>query len=264
MKNSNETPFDVKVLSYVSAFLFILFGCFVITSFVALYILTSPINLKKIIIRGDFIHHSASFFGINIIPNIKGNFFTINLSTTRLALESLPWIRNATVKRVFPNQIEIYLQEHKPVAIWGSRDDFKMINVDGVIFDSGMEDDESDKLPQFTGPEGQSNLMLSMYLKLNTILTPLKVKLTKIELSSRGSWTAMLEGGAQLELGRGSSDVILERMKQFAGTLSMVTTNFNKNITALQYADLRHVNGYALKINGITTLGHSVTNPAAK
>ena len=264
MKNSNETPFDVKMLSYVSAFFFILFGCFVITGFVALYILTSPINLKKIIIRGDFIHHSASSFRINIIPNIKGNFFTINLNTTRLALESLPWIRNATVKRVFPNQIEIYLQEHKPVAIWGSRDDFKMINVDGVIFDSGMEDDESDKLPQFTGPVGQSNLMLSMYLKLNTILTPLKVKLKKIELSSRGSWTAMLEGGAQLELGRGSSDVILERMKQFAGTLSIVTTNFNKNITALQYADLRHVNGYALKINGITTLGHSVTNLAAK
>lgn len=264
MKNFDETPFDVKVTNYISAFLYILFGCLLITSLTIWYILTSSVNLKKITILGDSIHHNASTFRLNIVPNIQGNFFTIHLSNTRLAFESLPWIRSATVKRVFPNQIEVFLQEHKPVALWGSRDDFKMIDVDGVIFDSGTEDDDSDKLPQFIGPEGQAHLMLSMYLKLNTILTPLKVKLTKIELSPRGSWTAMLEGGAQLELGRGSIDVILERMKQFAGTLNMVTTSFNKNTTALQYADLRHANGYALKINGITTWGHSFTNPAAK
>lgn len=264
MKNSIEMPFDVKMLNCVSAFLFILFGFFVITGFIAWYISTASINLKKIIIRGDLIHHSISSFRVNIIPTIKGNFFTINLSNTRLTFESLPWIRNATVKRVFPNQIEIHLQEHKPLAIWGVRDDFKMINADGVIFDSSADDDEYDKLPQFIGPEGQSGMMLDVYSKLNTILTPLKVKLVKIELSSRGSWTAMLDGGAQLELGRGSIDIIAERMRQFVGTLGIVASNFNKNVTALQYADLRHANGYALKMNGITTIDHNMINLTAK
>lgn len=264
MKNPIETPLDIKVLNYISAFLFILFGCFVITGFVVWHLLTSSMNLKRIVIRGDLVHHNASSVRSNILPNIKGNFFTINLNNTRLAFESLPWIRNATVKRVFPNQIEIYLQEYKPVAIWGIRDDFKMINADGVVFDSSMEDDEYEKLPQFIGPEGQSSLMLNVYSKLNTILMPLKVKLVKIELSPRGSWVAMLEGGAQLELGRGSIDIIAERMRQFAGTLNIVASGFNKNVTALQYADLRHANGYALKMSGITTTDHSAINLTAK
>lgn len=93
---------------------------------------------------------------------------------------------------------------------------------------------------------------------------PLKVKLVKIELNSRGSWTAMLEGGAQFELGRGSIDSIAERIKQFTGTIGIVASNFNKNVTALQYADLRHVDGYALKMNGITTIDHNAINLAAK
>lgn len=264
MKNSIKMPFDVIMLNYVSAFLFILSGCLAVAGFIAWYILTSSINLKKIIIRGDLIHHSTSSFRGNIIPNIKGNFFTINLNNTRLAFESLPWIRNAAVKRVFPNQIEIHLQEHMPLAIWGVRDDFKMINADGVIFDSSTDDDEYDKLPQFIGPEGQSGLMLDGYSKLNTILTPLKVKLVKIELSSRGSWTVILEGGAKLELGRGSIDIIAERIKQFVDTFGIVASNFNKNVTALQYADLRHANGYALKMNGITTIDHGAINLTAK
>ena len=264
MKNSIKIPFDVKALNFFSTFLFVLFGFFAITGFVIWHILNSSINLKKIVIRGDLIHHNISSFRANIIPNLKGNFFTISLNSTRLAFESLPWIHNATVKRVFPNQIEIYLQEHKPVAIWGIRDDFKMINADGMIFDSGTDDDEYDKLPQFIGPEGQSGLMLDVYSKLNTILTPLKVKLVKIKLSSRGSWTVTLEGGAQLELGRGSIDIVAERIKQFTETLSIVTSNFNKNVTALQYADLRHANGYALKMNGITTVDYGAINLTSK
>lgn len=260
MKNTIETPLDIKVLNHVSTCLFILFGCLVITGMIAWYILISSANLKKIIINGDLTHHSALSIRVNIIPSIKGNFFTINLSDTKSVFERLPWISSASVKRVFPNQIEVHLKEHEPMATWGARDDLKMINTEGLIFDVSTDDEEYEKLPQLIGPEGQSGMMLEVYSKLNTILVPLKVKLTRVELSSRGSWTAIIEGGAQLELGRGSIDIIAERIKKFADTVGSVTSNFNKNMTALQYADLRHVNGYALKMNGITTIDHNAIN----
>ena len=264
MKNFNEIPFDVKVFDYISTIIFTIVGLRLTMGLIFWYVLNSSVNLNKIIIHGDSIHNNMSSFRKNIIPEIQGNFYTIHLRNTQQAFESLPWIRSATIKRVFPNQIEVYIQEHKPFAIWGSRDDLKMINANGAIFDSTNEDDEFDKFPQFIGPQEQSHLMLSMYLKLNSILAPLKVKLTKIELSSRGSWTAMLDGGAQLELGRGSDDVILERMKKFVGTLNMVTGSYNKSTSALQHADLRHSDGYALKINGVTTLNHDSANLTVK
>lgn len=264
MNNSIEVPADVKLLNSISAFLFFIFGFIIMLGIFTWYILLSPINLSKIVVRGDIMHHSASTFRSVVISNIKGNFYTISLNNTRLAFESLPWIRTALVKRVFPDQIEVYLQEHKPIAIWGQRNDDKMIDAEGVIFDSSENDGEYEKLPQFMGPDAQSNLILKMYQELNTVLTPLQVKLTKIELSPRGSWMVMLESGAQLELGRGSMDVIRERVTLFAGTVGMATTNLNKNVMALQYADLRHANGYALKINGITTLEQSAPTLTAK
>jgi cell division protein FtsQ len=264
MNNSIEVPADVKLLNSISAFLFIIFGFIIMLGIFTWYILLSSINLSKIVVRGDIMHHSASTFRSAVVPNIKGNFYTISLNNTRLAFESLPWIRTALVKRVFPDQIEVYLQEHKPIAIWGQRNDDKMIDAEGVIFDSSENDGEYEKLPQFMGSDAQSNLILKMYQELNTVLMPLQVKLTKIELSPRGSWMVMLESGAQLELGRGSMEVIRERVTLFAGTVGMATTNLNKNVMALQYADLRHANGYALKINGITTLEQSAPTLTAK
>jgi cell division protein FtsQ len=263
MKSSIETSLELKVLTLASTFLFILFGFLVVAGIFISCISISQINLKKIFIHGDLSHHDISSFRRNIIPNIRGNFFTINLENMQQDFESLPWIHSATVKRVFPNQIDIHIQEHKPIAIWGARDDFKMINAAGVLFDSSM-DDEYDNLPQLIGPEGQNGLMLAVYSKLNTILKPLKVKLVKIELSMRGSWVATLEGGARLELGRGSIDTLAERIKNFTDTVEIVTSGFNKNITTLQYADIRHSNGYALKINGITTMDHGMFNQTAK
>lgn len=264
MNNLIETPFDVKVLNFISTLLLFLFGGLIVTGFIAWYIFISSMSLKKIIIYGNSTHHSISSFKKNIVPVLKGNFFSINLKNTRIAFESLPWISSARVKRVFPNRIEIYLQEHKPVALWGMQDGFKMINADGVIFDSSEDDHDYEELPQFIGPEGQSSLMLDMYTKINTILMPLKVKLVKIELSTRGSWTAILEGGAQLELGRGSIEIIAERIKLFTSTLDKAASNLNIDIKALQYSDLRHTNGYALKMNGITTIDSTAINLTAK
>lgn len=264
MKNSITPPFDVKALNYLSTFFFTIFGCLIVINFVTFYMANSPINLKKIIIHGDLRHQNTSSVRANVIPGIRGNFFTINLNDTQLAFESLPWIRNAVVKRIFPNQLEIHLKEYRPVAVWGAQEDSKMISADGVVFDSSADDDEYEKLPQFIGSDEQSRLMLEVYTKLITILRPLKVKLVKIALSSRGSWTAVLEGGAQIELGRGSLDIITERMKQFADTFDMAASNFNKDITALQYADLRHADGYALRMNGVTTIDHSTNNKMTK
>ena len=264
MKNLIVTSFDIKILNFISTLLFALFAGSIVVGFTIWYVFNSFINLEKIIIRGDSTHHSITSFRENIIPILRGNFFSINLNDTRLAFESLPWIYSVTVKRVFPNKIEIYLQEHKPVAIWGTRDGSMMINANGVIFNTSQDENEYDELPQFIGPESQSSLMLTVYMKLNTILLPLKVKLVKIELSSRGSWTAILDGGAKIELGRGSVEILAERAKQFIGTLDIIVANFNKDINALQYADLRHVNGYALRMNGITTIDLSAINLTAK
>lgn len=264
MTNSAEIPFDVKILNWMGTFLYGFFILMVLLGLFIWFVMNPSSNLRGITIRGDIIHHSVSSLRSNLVPNLKGNFYTINMSSTQNVLESLPWVSTAVVKRVFPNRIEVMLLEHKAIAAWGARDGSKMVNNVGLIFDSSIDDEASESLPLFIGPDGQSNLLVDMYRHLIPILNPLNARLVQLELSARGSWSTVLEGGAVIELGRGSVDAVSERAKRFSHTLVQVTSKFNRNSSALQYADLRHSDGYAVRLNGVSTVGYPDTNSSVK
>ena len=254
MINSLEIPSDVKFLNWLSTVLFGFFILLLLSGLIFKFIINAPINLQNLVIRGDVVHHDISSFRENIVPSIQGNFYTLNLNQVKATFESLPWISKAIVRRSFPNKLEVVLQEHQPVAVWGKRDDFKMVNIGGLTFDSDVDDEESERLPQFIGPDGQSKLMLDMYRQLLPLISSLKAKLLTLELSSRGSWMVTLEDGAHIELGRGTVEVISDRVKQFINTLNLVTSKFGKSGNVLQYADLRHSDGSALRLNGVKTV----------
>lgn len=256
MPNPTEIPFDIKALTWLGTFLYGFFILMVLLGSMILLVMNASHSLRGITIHGDIFHHSASSLRTNIVPSLKGNFYTIDLNSAKNAFETLPWISKASVKRVFPQRIEVILKEHKAIAAWGTRDDSKMVSNSGLVFDSGIDDEESESLPQFIGPDGQSELMLNMYRHLVPILEALNVKLLKLELSARGGWRVVLDGGAIIELGRGSVDIVSDRVKRFSYTLGQVVSIFNRNSSALQYADLRHSDGFALRLNGVTTSGN--------
>ena len=56
--------------------------------------------------------------------------------------------------------------------------------------------------------------------------------------------------GATVVLGRGSEDELVARSERFLRTVSQVTGRFQRD---LEYADLRHADGYAVRLRGITT-----------
>ena len=57
-----------------------------------------------------------------------------------------------------------------------------------------------------------------------------------------------------VEMGRGTSDEILNRVKMFTLTLAQVSARYEKKVSALESADLRHDHGYALRIRGLSTV----------
>lgn len=75
-----------------------------------------------------------------------------------------------------------------------------------------------------------------------------------LELSPRGSWRVETQTGAQIELGRGTQEEIGQRLQLFWRTLSQVTSRYGRTPTSLEAADLRHVDGYALRLKGVKTV----------
>jgi cell division protein FtsQ len=78
----------------------------------------------------------------------------------------------------------------------------------------------------------------------------------KLELSPRGSWRVQTDSDATIELGRGTQEEVGQRLQVFLKTVSQVTSRYQRTMTSVLAADLRHANGYALRLRGVTTLGN--------
>ncbi|MDQ6880527.1 MAG: cell division protein FtsQ, partial [Pseudomonadota bacterium] len=157
------------------------------------------------------------------------------------------------VRREFPNRLRVVLREHQPVAFWGADGDAKLVNSFGEVFEANPGDVEQDKLPRLKGPEGQSQQVLRMYLSVKPLFEPLDLGIDQLALSAHGSWNAKLDSGALVELGRGTETEVTQRTRRFVQTLTQVTSRYSRGADAVVSADLRHGDGYALRLRGVTT-----------
>ncbi len=235
-------------MSMAFGLLFAVMGLTLLTS----WLFRQPIfNLSAIAISGDVTHNNGVTLRANVAPRLAGNFFTVNLAQTRAVFESVPWVREAVVRRQFPDRLKVVLQEHQAVAFWGPEGDTRLVNSFGEVFEANQAEVESTYLPQLNGPAGQTPLVLQAYRQLSVQFEKLDMQIEQLELTGQGSWRAKLDSGAELELGHGSVDDLESRTQRFVATLSQVSSRFGKD---LESADLRYSNGYALKIKGVTTL----------
>ena len=136
------------------------------------------------------------------------------------------------------------------MALWsGDENSDKMVNSHGEVFEANVGDVEDDSLPEFSGPDGSSPQVLAMYQRLAPVFQQLGIEMTSLAMSGRGSWKVELENGAVVELGRGTPDEVIERTARFVRTVPQLLRKFH---APLESADLRHAEGYAVKLKGVT------------
>lgn len=262
--NSPQTPIDIKFVNGLSSVLFGIFILLVALSGFQFVMRSNTKNLDAITIKGNVAHSDISSIRNIISNNINGNFYSMDLVKTKNIFESTPWINHAVVKRVYPSHIEVRLSEYKPKAVWGAREDMKLLDDMGTMFEANAEDDEYESLPQLIGPEGQGKLMLDMYKDVSSALSPLKNSLRNLELNARGSWIATLDGGAHIELGRGNTVDVIDRVIKFSTGAEKMLTKLNKKSIDIQYVDLRHSDGYAMRMHGVSTLDLTIATTSLK
>jgi cell division protein FtsQ len=106
--------------------------------------------LREIQIDGDTEHINSPTVRAGVVGRLKGNFFTVDLDVARQAFEQMPWVRHASVRRVWPNALAVTLEEYKPLGTWGSD---QLVSVDGELF-TANQGELDDDLPAFDGPDG--------------------------------------------------------------------------------------------------------------
>ena len=258
-------PGDVRLMNAVSALVVALAAAALLIGSV-LWLARSPwFAIRSIQLEGDLTRNSINTIRANAAPRLAGNFFSVDLQASRLAFEAVPWVRRAVVRRVWPDRLVVQLEEHRAAALWqGSDEDAepeRLVNQQGEVFDANVGDVQDDDLPTLSGPDGSAARMLALVQRLQPLLARLDMNTSHLRLSSRGSWRVELDSGATIELGRGSEAELMARAERFVGTYGEATGRWR---APLQHADLRHSDGYAIRLRGVTVAAASTKPGAAK
>lgn len=172
-----------------------------------------------------------------LFPLVSEGFFSVDVGLIKERLMHFTWISEAYVRRIWPNQIIIQIIEKKPIARWNNA---SLLTTSGEIF-SPVNDNNPQELPIFIGPEGEHMQMLGYYHNINTLLTPLQVKITKLELMPSSTWQVTLSNGIKLHMGYKD---ILTRVTHFVKVYPKIVGDRSKDV---DYVDLRYNNGFAVR-----------------
>ena len=255
MRSLQPAPLDVKLMNWTASALFLLCTAVVLAA-TAWWLLRNPIfAIASIEVQGDLDHHNVATLRAHTGSRLQGNFFTVNLAQTREVFESVPWVRRASVRREFPNQLRVQLQEHHAAAFWGGPDQSTLVNNFGEVFEANVGDVEHEDLPRLHGSQpAQAPELLAMYRRLAPVFEGIEMKLETLWLTPRGSWRGQLDGGALIEFGAGTPEQVQAVVQRFLQTLTQVAAKYGRRVDALESADLRHNEGYAVRLRGVSTV----------
>ncbi len=272
-RDVGQAPWDVRLMNRATRWALILAGFTVLALVVTWLLRHGNFAIQRIRLEAELNRTSVATVRANALPRLEGNFFTVDLQAARRAFEAVPWVQRAEVQRHWPGQLRVRLVEHKAVALWESADardgrDDRLVGQDGTVFQANPGDVEDENLPRFKGPDGTAAQVWALYGPLSEALAPIgrvaggqqPAAIRLLQLSSKGSWSAELDTGTRLELGRGTQAELLARTESFVRTLPQAVAPFRRPVL---YADLRHAEGYALRLAGISTAVAVTGKPAA-
>lgn len=262
-READEASQDVRWMNAATALLVVVAVCGLLTAGLQRLGRLPMFSLQKVQLEGDLVRNNVATVRANVVQRLPGGFFQTDLGRARDAFEAVPWVRHAVVRRVWPNELRVQLEEHRPAAYWQHDDrDDQLVNTFGEVFDANVGDVE-ERLPTLAAPAnagpGESRAMLEMLRQLQPVLAPLG-SIDTLHLSERGSWSVDLDNDAEIQLGRGSDDEVLARAQRFVRTLPELKRRYP---APLSHADLRYPEGYAVKLRGTTTLQEASGKPLA-
>ena len=191
--------------------------------------------LREVKVNGQLTHVTREQVQLIVKRELKGNFFTLDLEQAKSAFQKLPWVRSVSVRRRWPDRLEVAVEEHEALARWGS---MALVNTRGELFGAASGSD----LPVFIGPGGSEKELAQRYGQFRQALQPIGLAPTQVVLSPRRAWQLRLDNGLTVELGR---EQVEPRLAKFVRVYGQTLAKLDRPV---QYVDLRYPNGFAVRM----------------
>lgn len=130
---------------------------------------------------------------------LKG-FWAQDVKQIREQLETIPWVKGAVVRKVWPNRLSIWLSEYQPVAIWNKTE---FVTKDGIVFQLPMDKLKEKTFPYLGGPDYQNLKVLEAWGQIYADFKAKNLMVKGVTIDERGAWQVTLDNDIILKLGRG-------------------------------------------------------------
>lgn len=194
-------------------------------------------QVKSVQVEGVFRHVQPAEVKQIAASFSERGFLGFDVERLRTAIEGLPWVRKAVVKRVWPDVLQITLEEQTAVARWGVTG---LVNSDGELF-FPEPDPSLRELVTLHGPDGNGAVVLARYRSVDRLLKEHDLRVVRLEQDERRAWMVTLSSGMKLLLGRKESEA---RLARFIQLYPKVLVMWEK---AIDEIDLRYTNGFAVR-----------------
>lgn len=201
--------------------------------------------LAKLRVHGEFKRVPGEELQEALLPYARAGYFAVKLQDAQHAVEQLPWVESAQVRKQWPDVLEVSIVEHKPFARWGKD---RLLSEQGRLFATphGLE---NAPLPELDGPDSKTAEVVELYNDSRALFAPAGVDVRALAMDARGSWSLALDNGTEVIVGR---DDARSRLGRFVRVLPQLT----RTQVPIVRADLRYTNGF--------TLSWGTPPPAAK
>lgn len=194
-----------------------------------------PVRNLKIVAPGKQVSEKA--IEAIILKNFQGGFFSFKASAINQALLNDPWLASVSLRRIWPDTVELTVTEKTAILEWNSA---QLVDVSGHLFQPPV-DTFPKNLPQLFGPENNFKDVYSKYQRYTAALNTLNLSIKNLKESERLSWSIDLNNNIAVVLGERNPDVRFDRF----------VAHYQKLIGAkapcVDYVDLRYPDGMTIK-----------------
>ena len=194
-----------------------------------------PIRTVRIESTFQFLTHDE--VEEQLTPWVDKGFFSLNLAAIRGAAIELPWVRQVEARRIWPDQLQIKIDEQRPVARWGKN---SLLNPNGERF-SPPQITQYQALPHLEGTKGGELVMLKQLRAIRYELATFGLRIKKLTVNQRQSWSLLLDNGMVIQVGVSNRQTALKRL------LKAIPILGKERVDAIATIDLRYPNGMAIQ-----------------
>ncbi len=189
----------------------------------------------------------------------SSTLFLIDADETRARILRNPWIAEATVRKLYPDRLEIIIEEKKPFAIWQNQGMFSIISRDGTVIDQVTSVQVRDSgLPFVVGVGADKRA--EAFLALLNRFPQIRSEVAAAVYVAERRWNLRLKSGVDVRLPEEDVDVALFRLV----SLDREKNLLSRDVTII---DLRSPDRVAVRLSDDATAARDAaikSRPRAK